>query len=114
MSATELTGTAQQSFEVVKGTAVTLTASVTDSAGAAVNITGATIVVRWKNDRTDADGAAIATASGTVTDGPGGVYTFAVPSAATATAGDYVYHVEVVVGVSTYYPQGGNWTVVDR
>lgn len=112
--ATELTGAAQRSYRVPVGTIVTVPGSVTDEDGVAVDITGAVITVRWKTASSDPDGSAAATASGTVANGPGGLYTFTVPSAATTTPGLFSYHVEVVVGAQTYYPQMGGWQVYVR
>lgn len=109
-----MTGTVTRNYTMPVGTVVEIDAEVKDEDQNPVDITGTTIIVRWKNDAADADGAAIATANGTVTDGPAGLYQFTVPPEATAAPGEFVYHVEIDSGGDIYYPQKGEWIPYER
>lgn len=88
-----------QNFEMYEGEDKTLTITVVDVAGAAVNLTDATI--KWQVKRNVDDTSPLiekTTAGGiTITDAEGGVFTIALADTDTANLGGEGYHHEAEV-----------------
>ncbi len=84
----------RQNFEMHQGDDVSVAFSVTDDAGAVVDLTGTTVVWRMAPSKYSASPSiSKSTASGiTVTDAVGGKFTVAIDAADTAGLGGIYYH----------------------
>ena len=77
--------------DLTTGSLPTIQATVTDQTGAAIDLTGATVKLRYT-----LSGSAVVVATATVTDGPGGVAEYTMPEI--TTAGPFVREWEIDTG----------------
>jgi len=91
-------------IEIYRGDTRTITVTVKNSAGSLVNLTGYTMRMTVKSDKTSADSAAIISKTATITDPTTGVGTFALTvTDTTQTAGIYYYDVQISNSTPSVY-----------
>jgi hypothetical protein len=92
---------------------ITVQARNPDGTTVPYNLTGAAVTMFIKTNADTADGSAIATISGTVTDALNGVFTVRIATAATAAPGRYFYKINSVLSGHAQTVQYGDLMVTN-
>lgn len=98
-----------EEYSCLQGEQFTLTVTITDEVGNAININGATLLLSVV--RTLSAKETVFTATGTITSATEGICTFPVTSTNTGASGSYKYIIQITFANSEVRKTLGNFTI---